>query len=51
MIMMFLIERSEYDDDVSMLMMFLIDRSEYDDDDVATDRKVKVLKMLLLIEK
>ena len=30
--MMFLIERSEYDDDVSMLMMFLIERSEYDDD-------------------
>ena len=51
MIMMFLIERSEYDDDVSMLMMFLIERSEYDDDDVAADRKVKVVKMLLLIEK
>ena len=30
--MMSLIERSEYDDDVSMLMMFLIERSEYDDD-------------------
>ena len=29
----------------------LIDRSEYDDDDVATDREVKVLKMLLLIER
>jgi len=27
-----LIERSEYDDDVSMLMMFLIERSECDDD-------------------
>ena len=51
MIMMFLNKRSEYDDDVSMLMMFLIERSEYDDDDVAVDRKVKVLKMLLLIEK
>ena len=62
MIMMFLIERSEYDDDVSILMMFLFDRSEYDDDDVAADQKVKnaedvadrkdkMLKMLLLIEK
>ena len=51
MLMMFLIERSEYDDDVSMLMMFMINRSEYDDDDVVTDREVKVLKILLLIEK
>ena len=33
------------------MMMIMIDRSEYDDDDVAADRKVKVLKMLLLIEK
>ena len=59
--MMFLIERLEYDDDVSMLMMFLIedqsvmmimiDRSEYDDDDVAADRKGKVLMMILLIER
>ena len=32
MLMMSLIERSEYDDDVSMLMMFLIERSKYDDD-------------------
>ena len=32
-----------------MMMMSLFERSEYDDDDVA-DRKVKVLKMLLLIE-
>ena len=30
--MMFMIERVEYDDDVSMLMMFLIERSECDDD-------------------
>ena len=49
--MMFLIERSEYDDDVSMLMMIMINKSEYDDDDVATDREVKVLKMLLLIKR
>ena len=40
MLMMFLIKRSEYDDDVSMLMMFLIERSEYDDD--VSDRKIKV---------
>ena len=33
--MMFLIKRSGYDDDVSMLMMFLIKISEYDDDAVA----------------
>ena len=37
------------------MMMFLIERSEYDDDDVAAevvaDRKVKVLKMLLMIER
>ena len=32
------------------MMMFLIKRSEYDDDDVV-DRKIKVLKMLLLIER
>ena len=32
MIMMFMIKRSEYDDDVSMLMMFLIEISKYDDD-------------------
>ena len=32
-------------------MMIMIDRLEYDDDDVAADRKVKVLKMLLLNEK
>ena len=38
--MMSLIERSEYDDDVSMLMMFLIERSEYDDD--VSDRKIKM---------
>ena len=60
--MMFLIERSEYDDVVSMLLMFLIersenvmmimiDRSEYDDDDVAADRKGKVLMMILMIER
>ena len=33
-----------------MLLMLLIEGSKYDDDDVA-DRKVKVLKMLLLIER
>ena len=33
------------------VMMIMIDRSEYDDDDVAADWKVKVLKMLLFIEK
>ena len=38
--MMFLIERSEYDDDVSMLMMFLIERSEYDDD--VSDQKIRM---------
>ena len=38
--MMFLIERSEYDDDVSMLKMFLIKISEYDDDAVADDDDV-----------
>ena len=32
------------------MMMLLIEGLEYDDDDVA-DRKVKVLKMLLLIER
>ena len=31
-------------------MMFLIERSEYDDDVVA-DRKAKVLKKMLLIER
>ena len=31
-------------------MMSLIERLEYDDDDVA-NRKVKVLKMMLLIER
>ena len=50
--MMFLIEISEYFDDDA----FLIEISEYyDDDDVAAkivaDQKVKVLKMLLLIER
>ena len=40
MMMMFLIERSEYDDDVSMLMMFLIERLEYDDD--VYDRKIRM---------
>ena len=40
MLMMFLIERLEYDDDVSMLMMFLIERSEYDDD--VSDRKIRM---------
>ena len=33
------------------VMMIMIDRSEHDNDDVAADRKVKMLKMLLLIEK
>ena len=32
------------------MMMFLIKRSEYDDDVVA-DRKAKVLKKMLLIER
>ena len=32
------------------MMIFLIEISECDDDDVA-DRKVKVLKMMLLIER
>ena len=31
-----------------MMMMFLIERSKCDDDDVAIDRKIKVLKMLLI---
>ena len=39
--MMFLIERSEYDDDDILIMMFLIERSECDDDDVS-DRKIRV---------
>ena len=43
--MMFLIEISECDDDV-----VLIERLECDDDNVA-DRKVKVLMMILLIER
>ena len=38
--MMFLIERSKYDDDVSMLMMFLIERLGYDDD--VSDRKIRM---------
>ena len=29
-------------------MMYLIERSEYYDDDVVTDRKVKLLNMLLI---
>ena len=41
MMMMFLIERSECDDDDVLMMMFLIERSECDDDDVS-DRKIKV---------
>ena len=32
-----------------MMMMLLFERSEYDDD--VADRKVKVLKMMLLIER
>ena len=32
-------------------MMIMIDISEYDDDDVADDRKVRVLMMILLIER
>ena len=64
--MMMLFKRSEYDDDVvvrnirvwwccccsknqSMMMMLLFERSEYYDD--VADRKVKVLKMMLLIER
>ena len=38
--MMFLIERLEYDDDVSMLMMFLIEISEYDDD--VSDQNIRM---------
>ena len=49
MIMMFLIERSEYYDDVSMLMMFLIEILQYDDD--VSNQKGKVLMMILLIER
>ena len=73
-LMMFLIERSETDDnddsdwkirvwwwwyfdadifdddDVDVLMMFMIEILEYDDDVVA-DRKAKVLKKMLLIER
>ena len=41
--MMFLIERSQYDDDVSTLMMFLIERSEYDDD--VSDRKIRKIRV------
>ena len=43
MMMMFLIERSECDDDdvTDRMMMLLIERSECDDDDV-TDRKIRV---------
>ena len=54
---MFLIEISECDDDDDafndddgLMMMNLIKISEYDDEDVV-DRKVKVLKILLLIER
>ena len=35
------------DDNDVLMIMFMIERSEYDDDDVS-DRKVKVLKMLLI---
>ena len=50
--MMILTERSECDDDDVdvFMMMFLIERSEYDDDVVA-DRKAKVLKKMLMIER
>ena len=41
MMMMFLIERLEFDDDDVFMMMFLIERSECDDDDVS-DRKIRV---------
>ena len=41
MIMMFLIERLECDDDDVLIMMFLIERSECDDDDVS-DQKIRV---------
>ena len=47
--MMLLIERSECDDDD-----VLIERSKYDDDvaeDVVSDRKVKVMMLMLLIER
>ena len=50
---MFLIEISECDDDDDddgLMMMTLIERFEYDDEDVV-DRKVKILKMMLLIER
>ena len=50
MMMMFLIKRSECDDDDVLMMMFLIERLEYDDDVVA-DRKAKVLKKMLLIKR
>ena len=43
--MMFLIKRSEYDDDV-----VADEKGQSAEDDVA-DRKVKVLKMMLLIER
>ena len=47
LMMMFLIKRSECDDDDVFMMIFLIKRSECDDDDVS-DRKVKVLNLLLI---
>ena len=40
--MMFLIKRSEFDDDdVAMMMMFLIERLECDDDD-DIDQKIRI---------
>ena len=47
MMMMFLIERSNFDDDDVLMIMFMVEISKYDDD----DQKVKVMKMLLLIER
>ena len=42
MMMMFLIERSEFDDDdVVMMMMFLFEISECDDDDVP-DQNIRI---------
>ena len=44
--MMFLIERSECDDDNVLMMMFLIERSKCDDDDIfyddVSDRNIRV---------
>ena len=51
MIMMFLIEISECDDDDALMMMFFNERSEYDDDDVDVDQNFKVLMIMLLIER